>query len=194
MAKSASDSDSDGGGNGSCTNTPTSKSTAPVTPKMRRFFGFLSNAAIVSSFFGSISLLDEQDVFDNTFGLTPLILYIQPMKFTPVEYFSRVRTYAEKCMLDIFLKICREDYVGSDDAGSKSKLVHEVYKKIGIIKISSADTPEEIYTKYISMVAGIPNDASLWSIILCASYYSALSNNLKEKMEELIFACLSLII
>ena len=87
-------------------------------------------------------------------------------------------------MLDIFLEICREDYVGGDDAGSKSKLVHEVCKKIVIIEIFSADTPDEIYAKYISMVAGLPDDVSLWSVILCASYYSALSNNLKDKMEE----------
>ena len=51
-------------------------------------------------------------------------------------------------MLNIFLEICREDYVGGDDAGSKSKLVHEVYKQISLIKMSNVDTLDEICELY----------------------------------------------
>ena len=124
-----------------------------------------------------MSFLDAQDLFDEMFGLKPLILDTQPVKGTPVECLSQVRTYADKCMLDIFLEMCREDYVGGDDAGSKIKLVHEVCKQLSLIKISNVDTPDKIYVKYISMVAGLPDDTSLWSITLCSSYYSALSTN-----------------
>ena len=132
-AKSASDSDREGGGNGSINNTTTSKSIAPVTSKMSRLFGSPSYAATVSSFFGSMSFLEKEDVFDDTFGLTPLILDTQPMKDTPKECLSRTHTYADKCMLDIFLEIRTENYVGGDYSGSRSKLVHEVCKQISII-------------------------------------------------------------
>ena len=182
--KGSDDPASDDSENEGNTNTPSKKTPAQVTPKMSRLFGSSNNTATISSFFGSTSFLDDQMIFDATFGSNPLILDSQPTKSGPVDCLTRVRTYADKCMFDIFLEICREDYVGGDDAGSKSKLVHEICKQIGNIKMTNVETPDEIYAKYISMVAGLPDDASLWSITLCASYYSALSTNLKDKMEE----------
>jgi len=101
-----------------------------------------------------------------------------------VDCLFRICTYAHRCMLDIFLEICREDYVGGADTGSNNKLVHEVCKQLGLIKISNTDTPDEIYAKYISMVAGLPEDASLWPITLFSTCFSALSTNLEDKMEE----------
>ena len=101
--------------------TPLSQWAVPVTPKMSRLFGSPSLESTVSSFFGSISYLDTQNLFDDIFGWSPLILDTQPVKDTPVEYISRFHTYADKCMLGICFEICREDYVGGNDAGSKSK-------------------------------------------------------------------------
>ena len=84
------------------------------------------------------------------------ILDTPPVKGNPVECLSRVCTYADKCIMYIFLEICREDYVGGDDTKSKSKLLHEVCKQLSLIKFSNVDTPDKIYAKYISMVAGLP--------------------------------------
>ena len=42
---------------------------------------------------------------------------------------SRLRAYADKCMFDIFIDIYKEDYAGSDDGASKSKMVHKICKK-----------------------------------------------------------------
>ena len=44
--------------------------------------------------------------------------------------------------------------------------------------------PDELYAKYISIIAGLPNGASIWSIILCSLSVSSLNTNLKDKMEE----------
>jgi len=93
-------------------------------------------------------------------------------------------------MLNICIDIFHEDYVGGYDTSSKSKLVHEICKQLQTLKHihghqgKNEDTPDEIYVKYICIVAGIPNDASLWLITLCLTYFPALSTNLKEKMEE----------
>ena len=62
--------------------------------------------------------------------------------------------------------------------------VHEFFKQLGLIKMANGDTPDEMYAKYISMVADLPERSSLWSIILCSSYFSAPSTNIKDKMEE----------
>lgn len=78
-------------------------------------------------------------------------------------------------MLDIFLKICREDYFGDFHIDSKWKLVHKICKCILIIKREyntprksrMLDTPDELYAKFISVVAGLHNDASLWYVTLC---------------------------
>jgi len=82
---------------------------------------------------------------------------------------TRVRDYADKCMLDVFLAIYREDYVGAEDVGSKQKLVHEICKVILDIeqeytapgKGKVTETPDKLYAKYIGIVVGLPDDATM---------------------------------
>ena len=152
---------------------------------MSRLVGTLTSGSTIASFFGSMTFLDTQNTFDGIFGKNPIILDTQPIKGTPMECLKRVCTYADKCTLDIFLvlEICRENYVGGDDAGSKRKLVHEMCKQLSLVKMNNGDTPGKMYSRYISMVAGLLDNASLWSITLCSSYFSALSNNPKDKIE-----------
>jgi len=77
-------------------------------------------------------------------------------------------------MLDVFLAVCCEDYVGAEDVGSKRKLGHEICKiMLSIEQESTApgkgkvmDTPNKLYAQYISIVAGIPDDATMLSVTL----------------------------
>ena len=45
-------------------------------------------------------------------------------------------------------------------------------------------TPNALYDACIVVIAGFPEDASLWSITLSSSVFSALSPNLQDKIEE----------
>ena len=67
-----------------------------------------------------MTFLDDQSIFENTFNTDPLILRTSPTNGTSSNCLKCVRTYADKCMLDIFIEICREDYVGGNYAGSKA--------------------------------------------------------------------------
>ena len=90
------------------------------------------------------------------------------------------------------MAICLEDYVGIEDVGSKRKLVHEICKIISYLKqdytVSGkgklTETPDELYARYNIIVAGFPGNNSIWSITLCSSYFSALTNILKDKIED----------
>jgi len=44
-----------------------------------------------------------------------------------------------------------------------------------------------LYAKYIGIISGLPEDANLWSLTLCSTFFSALSTHLKDKMEETDF-------
>ena len=46
------------------------------------------------------------------------------------------------------------------------------------------DTPDDLYGKFIGIMAGLPDDASKWSLPLCTTFFSALSISLQEKMDE----------
>ena len=116
-----------------------------------------------------MTFVDTQNIFNGIFGKNPIILDTQPIKGTPVECLKRVCIYADKFILDILLEICRDDYVGGDDAGSKRKLVHDIYKQLSLIKMNNGDNPDKMYARYISMVADLPYDANLWSITLRSS-------------------------
>ena len=45
------------------------------------------------------------------------------------------------------------------------------------------DTPDELYAKFISTVASLPDDATIWPLLLCTTYFSALVIPLQDKMK-----------
>ena len=104
-------------------------------------------------------------------------------------------------MFDVFLTICREDYVGADDGTSDSKMVYEICKKMFKLRMEWRTSPrnrlmtdilDELYAKYISIVAGLPDNATLWPLYLFNTYFSALVTPLQDQMEHDDFRMLSL--
>ena len=82
--------------------TPTKNA---VTPKMSRLFGSTSSGQTITSYFGSMSFLDDQVEFDKIFGENPVILGVNPVSGSSSGCLKKARLYADKCMLDVFLHI-----------------------------------------------------------------------------------------
>ena len=90
-------------------------------------------------------------------------------------------------MLDIFIEICRDSYVGVNDQNSRNKMTHDICKQLQLLKQHhdrGEDMPDELYAKYISIPAGLLDGANLWPITLCSSYFCTLTIHLKDKVEE----------
>jgi len=128
-----------------------------------------------------MEFLKNQSVFKNGFGETPIIQSVNPTSITAVTCLKHVCLYADRYMLDVFLDIWREDYVGWDKGESAGKLVHKICTKI--LSLKQESTPHDLYAKYIDIISGLPEDANLWSLTLCSTFFSALSTHLKDKME-----------
>lgn len=73
-------------------------------------------------------------MFNCTFGDTPVILSSKPTNGSINNCLPRVRVYSDKCMLDIFIEICRDNYVGGNDKKSRNKMIHEIYKQLQLLK------------------------------------------------------------
>ena len=67
----------------------------------------------------------------------------------------------------VFVNVCRQDYIGADDIASESKMIHKSCKCIGKLRMEYKakvgnrmviDTSDELYGKFISIVAGLPDD------------------------------------
>ena len=96
-------------------------------------------------------------------------------------------------MFDVFLSICREDYAGTDDGISDSKMIHEICKRLSKLRMEwrskvgnylMARTPDELYTEFIGIIAGLSEDARTWPLRLCNTYFSTLITPLQNKMED----------
>ena len=83
-----------------------------------------------TSYFGTIDFLNSQDIFDAICGKISTILNVQPANNSPINFLPHMRLYADKCMLDIFLSICHENYVGFIDSSVKGILVHKICQYI----------------------------------------------------------------
>ena len=71
------DADSDDGN--STPVKPTTPTKIAVTPKMSRLFGSTSSGQTTTSYFGSMSFLDDQVELDKIFGENPVILGVNPV-------------------------------------------------------------------------------------------------------------------
>ena len=172
--------------------TPKEQMVSTPTPRMSRLVGNQSTKSLITSYFGDLDFLDNQDKFDGVFGKAPLIIGTRPASEINVSCMGRAQKYADDCLLDVFLDVCRQDYVGRVDINARKKLVHAICKNIAdLLQVKKGAggkveelTPDALYASYIGVVAGFPEDASLWSLTLSSSYFSALSPSLRDKMEE----------
>ena len=174
---------------------PNGGTTTPLTLSMSMIMRLNSSGSRRTTYFGELSFLDCQDKLSETFGSSPFLMNERPANSGPGGCMTYVRDYADTCMLDVFMAICWEEYVGAEDVGSKRKLMHEICKIISDLrqeytvagKRKLTETLDEWYAQYISIVEGLLDDATIWSITLYSSYFSALTASLKDKMEERAF-------
>ena len=99
-----------------------------------------------------------------------------------------LREYGESCKLDIFLHLCRLNYVGHDKI-DVTRNTQEVCTQICELQQTyinngnaSIDTPEELFNKFTALTVNLPDNAVTWSIQLCSTYFSALTKDLVENM------------
>ena len=50
--------------------------------------------------------------------------------------------------------------------------------EVNIVNRHTVITPDELYDKYISTVAGLPVDATTWSITFYSSYFNCLKTSI----------------
>ena len=88
-----------------------------------------------------------------------------------------LRDYIDKCMFDMFLHICRQDYVGADDGTSISKMAHAICKRHVKLRIEYKsktgndfviDNPNKLYAKFIGVLFGLSEDDTEWPLSLCS--------------------------
>ena len=46
------------------------------------------------------------------------------------------------------------------------------------------DTPDVLYSNYIGIVVGLPDDASKWCLPLCTTYFLAFVVSLQDKLDK----------
>ena len=96
----------------------------------------------------------------------------------------------EKYRLNVFMWLCDHDYVGITSAdqnlslfelgGTFSRLNQE-YKEGNRTVL---DTPDELFDKFMAIATCLPADAKGWPTNLCTTFQSALTNDLRNTMEN----------
>ena len=172
-------------------NSVSATSTSYQSPAMKLFLTSSSKSKKErKGYYGGVSFLDSQNEFNLTFGIEPVMLPEKPNDYDSLATSRILQTYTEKCKFDIFMHLCRLDYVGSDKI-DPTLSVQEVCRKISDLKqVYSVngkvftDTPDDIFDKYISLVVNLPDNAAKWPIQLCSAYFAALTSDLASAMTD----------
>ena len=72
------------------------------------------NATIRHEYYGDFEFIDDQDKCDAVFGKRPTIYSFHPLSNTRTDAKHLLLLHAEKYMLDVFLSVAEQDYVGTD--------------------------------------------------------------------------------
>lgn len=112
---------------------------------------------------------------------------MNPLSNASLQIWGLIRDYSKRCKLDVFIQICMLDYVGYNKVDT-SLNVHDVCCQILTVKeryiISQGnivtDTPDEIIDKSSALSDSLPDGATTWSIQLCSSFLSAITENLAD--------------
>ena len=132
-------------------------------------------------FYGVFDFLDNQAAFLKTCGTGLGPLPENPKNGNCLSYQRILRGYGKKCKLDIFLHLCRLNYVGHDNV-DVTMHTQEVCQRISHLRQTytiggqkRTVTPEELFDKLTQLSVILFNNAKTWSIQLCSTYLSLLS-------------------
>ena len=135
-----------------------------------------------------MSFLDSEEKINQTFGDHPAMLSERPWDSNNMATSKLLQYYAELCKLDIFMHLCKLDYVGEDNVESVLNVVEVCCHISKLKKVWSSrstvytNTPDELYDKFTRLSVSLLNDAKKWSIQLCSTYLAALSPELVEEV------------
>ena len=176
------------------TSTPSSPSGSVTassfsSPAMKNFMSSrTSSTSNKRGYYGSCDFLDSQIGFTAAFGSCPAIVPENPNSSNYANCGKILREFGESCKLDIFLYLCRLNYVGHDKIDVTMN-TQEVCTQISELQQSyvyngnsNVDTPEELFNKFTSLTVNLPDNAVTWSIQLCSTYFAALTKDLVENM------------
>jgi len=170
-------------------NTGLGQISAVTSPKMSRLLGSQSTK-VVSGYYGPFTFLDNQKVFDDTFGVDPMLLASKPL-LKAEALREQVEEFIDSCKLDVFMASCRNYYVGVGNKESEVQAMNAACKTIGELRMEYKvnnrivqDNPDVLFGKFMEVTPLLPDDASKWSTQLCSAYFNALTEDLKAKMEN----------
>ena len=83
-----------------------------------------------------MDFLNDHAAFEDTFGVKPMLLGNSPTKLDNKDTREKISGYADKCIFEVFLELCRADYVGGLFGNSEVNMIREVCKNIGEIKMN----------------------------------------------------------
>ena len=177
-----------------------------LSPKMNLFLGS-NSSSLVSSYHGPLDFVDNQHSFNSIFGQNATLLHVN--RHTTISAGESIEDttlipklihkFFSECKYDVFVSICRDDYVGTNFVPNNSQAIQEICSKIQYFKMEynvgttqKTCHPNDLYTKYLTLASSLPTDSTAWNIVLCTTFYNALSNDLRNKMLEEKFCIPSL--
>ena len=177
-----------------------------LSPKMKKLIqrdqSVSGTNSLQYSYYGSLGFVDNQNTFNNIFGIQPTMLQITRLSQLNSNLgadsisctspaIKKIHEYIDKCHFDIFVSVCRDDYVGLSDPASAQRATQEICKKISILKQVSQQRgrrivlhPAQLFDEFLVLVPSLPDNAAAWSITLCRCFYDGLTQDLQDKMED----------
>ena len=99
----------------------------------------------------------------------------------------QLEIFADTCKLDVFIFVCRMEYVGTENADTMfyvQQLCNDISQLCQVWKDGKVrafrDTPEDFYQKYLNQSVILPDNATSWTLQIPPTYLSVLEDKLRR--------------
>ena len=86
-----------------------------ASPGMKKLFK--QNVGTKTGYYGKVNFFDTQLAFDQIFSIHPKIYHAFENEKDARDANQAITRFIDECRLDIFIAVCRMDYVGTDNNG-----------------------------------------------------------------------------
>ena len=148
----------------------------------------------VTTYLGSLDLLDRQVSFDYIFGLYPAMLRVSKRVadtcvIEDTEYLAtRLTKYCDFCQFHLFCSIIELQFIGTENYDTYG-MMHDIYPALSRLTLVSkvngkliSLTPDALYQHFIEFLPLLHPKTAAWSSSLVNLFHNALSGELQESI------------
>ena len=131
--------------------------------------------------------MNSQEEFNTILGIQPRMYHAFEQDEEDNDAWRKLKQFVNACQLDIFISVCRMEYIGTDTADTTfyvQEVCNDIPQLPQVRKYGKGrtftDTPDDLYQRHLNHEVILQYNATSWSLQIPPTYLSVLEDKLRR--------------